>query len=392
MKPRLLVVNPSLHPPGGGNAVAAWGVQALLRDFRITLDLWTPPDFERINRYYGTSLQAALFERVRVAPASLRAVWRRSPVPLAALLRAVQSHRAKKLAGDFDVVITFNNEIDVGRRAMQYMHFPWRYWPRPDADIRWYHRIPGVLRLYYAITGRGFGFSRERAARNLTLVNSDWTGGKYSEAYGATSTTLYPPVFPSQQARPWSERENVFLALGRISPEKNLEAAIRILEQVRRLGHDVRLLIAGSPGRDTYVAKIRALVQEHPDWASMATDLPRSEIESLLGRTRYGIHSMIDEHFGIAVAEMAMSGMIPFIHQSGGATEILRDPRLTWSSVDDAAQKIVAVLADRVEQDRLRQQLAAQTRIFSYEHFANRLCGLAGTMAKESESATIATP
>ncbi len=372
MKPRLLVINPSLQPPGGGNGVAVWGLQALAQDYRITLELWEPLRLDAINRYYGTSLTAGDFEEIRVAPAILRMLWRIAPFPLASMQRAVQSRRARRIAQQFDAVMTFNNEVDVGRLAIQYTHFPWRYWPRPEADIRWYHRIPGVLPLYFHSTARMAGFSRARAAQNLTLVNSDWTGSKYREEYGADCTTLYPPVFPSRSQKPWAEREDTFLAIGRIAPEKNLETAIAILDRVRARGHDVRFVIAGSRGERAYVRRIEALVAERP-WASIASDLSREELERLIGSSRYGLHAMLDEHFGIAVAEVSMSGGIPFVHRSGGPMEIVGDARLLYDSVDDAAVKITQVLASAALQDELRARLVARSERFTFESFARQL-------------------
>jgi len=43
-RPRLLFVQPSLQPPGGGNGVAAWMLQALKDDYDITVVRMTASD------------------------------------------------------------------------------------------------------------------------------------------------------------------------------------------------------------------------------------------------------------------------------------------------------------------------------------------------------------
>jgi hypothetical protein len=58
-RPRVLVVQPSLQPPGGGNAVAAWMLQALVASYDVTALTWKEIDLDAINRYYGTSIRDA---------------------------------------------------------------------------------------------------------------------------------------------------------------------------------------------------------------------------------------------------------------------------------------------------------------------------------------------
>ena len=81
---RVLLVQPSLNPPGGGNAVAAWMVQALRECCEISILAWSPLRLDRINDFYGTSLAETDFELHLVPLAIRRAVtpclphWRSS--------------------------------------------------------------------------------------------------------------------------------------------------------------------------------------------------------------------------------------------------------------------------------------------------------------------------
>ena len=59
---RVLLVQPSMQPPGGGNGVAAWVLQALVPDHRVTVLSWRPVEVEPINRFFGTHLRP---ERLR---------------------------------------------------------------------------------------------------------------------------------------------------------------------------------------------------------------------------------------------------------------------------------------------------------------------------------------
>ena len=53
----MLIVKPSLLPPGGGETVAAWMIEALKDAYDVALVSWTRPDFKRVNEAYATSIR-----------------------------------------------------------------------------------------------------------------------------------------------------------------------------------------------------------------------------------------------------------------------------------------------------------------------------------------------
>jgi glycosyltransferase involved in cell wall biosynthesis len=362
---RLLMVQPSLDPPGGGNAVAAIALEALAAEYDVTLLMWHRPDLAAVDRYYGTRLQGV--KLAIVGPPLITRAADLTGLRLAALKRQILFRAARRAAANFDVILSMSNEIDVGRPAVQYVHYPWRAWPRPDHDLRWYHRLFGVLDGYYAFLQLVAPASKESIARNLTLTNSGWTGRLYEQVYAAPWRVLHPPVNGAWKPRPWSERENAFVIVGRISSEKEIERAIRI---VRALDPPMPLRIAGSIDDRSYYRRLRA--SAGPD-VTFHTDLTREALLDLLGRTRYGIHCMEEEHFGIAIAEMLHSGCIPFVRAGGGAVEIVPDPRLTWFSDEDAVAKIGATIADPARQEELRSYCAGRASEFSVERFRRGL-------------------
>jgi hypothetical protein len=83
---------------------------------------------------------------------------------------------------------------------------------------------------------------------------------------------------------------------------------------------------------------------------------------------------MVEEHFGIAPAELQRAGCVTFVHNSGGQVEIVgSDTRLTFGSVDDAAERITGVIENPVLEQELRGQAAERKNWFSTETF----CGCA---------------
>ena len=150
---RVLLVQPSMQPPGGGNGVAAWVLQALVPGHRVTVLSWRPVDVEPINRFFGTHLKANDFESV-VVPWHWRVIPDHLPVPATLIKLSLMMRYTRKVSAGFDVVFGIFNETDYGRKGIQYIHYPTYLRPRPEVDLRWYHAPQGGLNAYYALADR----------------------------------------------------------------------------------------------------------------------------------------------------------------------------------------------------------------------------------------------
>ena len=247
---RVLLVQPSMQPPGGANGVAAWALQALVAEHRVTVLSWHPVDIEPINRFYGTHLHRSDFDTIAV-PRSRRLLVDHLPTPMALIKLSLLMRYTRRVSAGFDVLFGVCNETDYGRRGIQYVHYPTYLRPRPEVDLRWYHPPQGGMNLYYALADRIADFSLDRLKANLTLVNSDWTGEQVSQLLGIKTRTLYPPVVDPAARPAWEERRTAFLAIGRISPEKEYERVMRILARVRERVPELTLTIVGTSDRHT---------------------------------------------------------------------------------------------------------------------------------------------
>src|SRR5690242_19761841 len=98
--------------------------------------------------------------------------------------------------------------------------------------------------------------------RNITLVNSDWTGRLAQQRYGFVTRTVYPPVTADVPDVPWDKREPGFVCIGRIAPEKELDRVIDIVAGVRRDVPDVTLHIVGTPEDRAYHRRIAARARD----------------------------------------------------------------------------------------------------------------------------------
>ncbi len=370
----ILMVQPSLQPPGGGYGVGAWILEALKDHHRLSLLTWRPVDLPVINDHYGTCLKESDMTFISAGNPILKRLLDALPVSASLLKFALLLRACKKMACNYDLVITANNEADFGVPGIQYIHFPWNYFPRPEVDIRWYH--PAFLvRLYYRMCEAVADFSVARMTANVTLVNSNWTAARVKARYGDINTrTLYPPAAGDFPDVPIQKRENGFVCLGRIAPEKEFGKIIRIIQRVREKGFGVHLHIIGSPGDPRTQSEITRKAKANPSWIFLDQDLSREALAGLMAQHRYGIHGMKDEHFGMAVAEMVSAGCIVFLPDSGGQTEIIGDAdALYYRSEAEAAGKIMRVLKDETLQSDMRVHLASRKDRFSTENFVRQI-------------------
>ena len=372
---RVLLVQPSMQPPGGSNGVAAWVLQALVPEHRVTVLSWEPVEIEPINRFFGTRLQRSDFDTFAV-PRSYRALTDHLPVPGALIKQSLLMRHTRKVSDAFDVVFGIFNETDYGRRGIQYIHYPTYLRPRPKVDLRWYHPPQAGLDLYYGLADRIAGFSMERMKSNLTLVNSNWTGAHVSGFLGVETRTLYPPVVDPAPGLEWEARRNAFVAIGRISPEKEYERVMAIMARLREQVPEIALTIVGTSDRHTqrYFESLTALARSLGPWIDIRQNLSRDEVRALMASHRYGIHGMREEHFGMAPAEMARAGMIVWVPRGGGQMEIVgHEPALMFETDDQAVQQIADTMTNAGEQRRLRDLLAFTSEQFSTTHFMQQV-------------------
>jgi glycosyltransferase involved in cell wall biosynthesis len=371
---KVLFVQTTLQPPGGANTVAAWMIEALKKEHAVSLLTWKHPNLEEVNRFYGTSLSESELSVYSVNPA-LRGIIHLDPDPASIQRQSYLMRLCKKLKGNYDVVISAENEIDFGCQGIQYFHYPYLYGKiQPDIDLSRHRKFWETLKGSYRPWMMVSGFSYSRMVNNLTLVNSDWTRNRVKECYGIDATTVYPPIPGKFHDIPWNDRENGFVSIGRFCPGKKFEMIIEILAKVRSRIPDIHLHIIGTPspfvGEREYYSKFIKFVKGNYPWVFLHENLSRGELIDLISRHRYGIHANIEEHFGIVVGEMIKAGCIVFVHNSGGQVEIVGgDDRLVYRTEGEAIEKIVRVMGDPDEQMSLIDYLKSRKEIFSMEKF-----------------------
>jgi glycosyltransferase involved in cell wall biosynthesis len=370
----ILIVHQDWRPPGGANAVASWVLEALKADYSLTLLTWESVPTEDINRFFGTSLRPADFKVIR-PNRWLRILFKLDPGPGSLQPGAYLMRLCHRIRRRYDLVMSASvEEMDLGGPGLLYIHYPElsRFWPKYrdcggkplGEQLRYLAR--GETRPWMVLAD----YSLERLKQNVLLTNSDWTGSLVEKLYGVKTKTLYPPVpAAGVDEVAWDRRANGFVAASRFNPRKRMDWIVSTLAEVRGFQSDLVLHLVGSKEEvgegPKHYRELRRLAEANSAWVRLHENLPRRELSQLIAGTRYGIHAQIDEHFGIAPAEILMSGGIPFVHASGGQVEITgRDPRLCFTTQAEAVQKILAVMGDGGAQATILADLAPRRRMF----------------------------
>lgn len=354
--------------------MAAWALQALRDEFHVTLGTLGPVDYENVNRNFGTSLREGDFE-VRLAPLHYKALERIIPTRGALLQLCMTMRLAQMLDAQehFDILLGTENEADFGRPGVQYVHFPWVYLPRPRNELNWFHYIPGFLTAYRVLCGRLGHISNEGLRRNLSLANSTFVAGAIRRVHSMDSIILHPPVPGEFPEVPWERKRAAVIAVGRIHPCKRWDMAVEIMDRVRQHGLELGLTLIGARDDREYGRRLAALAATRP-WFRILNDLTREQLIAEVAAHRYGIHTMENEHFGIAVAELLRGGTIPFVHDSGGPVEIVGGrEELRFRNAAEGAEKIAAINANSSLEQDLRDYLHQLRDCFSTERFCREL-------------------
>ena len=369
--------------------MALWAIEALKDYAELSLVTGGPVDLARWNQFYGTDIRAGEIEIIR---ASLPWTLFRTQ-KFAALRGALFQKYCRRIAGRFDLIIHTYGLCDFPVPTIQCVADfgfvrEWRNVLHPElAGYRqWWYADSPLRRAYWRACDATFLPDPEAIRRNLTLANSHWTAKLLKEKIGMCSQVVYPPVRGESAAMPWEKKENGFVCIGRVVPEKRMDAVIGILSRVRRRGHDVHLHILGKVDHSPFGRKIKRLAAKNRDWVFLEGCVWGEKKARLLASHRFGVNGTKHEAFGIALAEMARAGCVVFVPNSGGQTEIVDHPALAFENDDDAVAKLDAVLSNTEMQRRLALHVSRQASRFATENFVAAIRGLAEEMLAEKST------
>jgi glycosyltransferase involved in cell wall biosynthesis len=369
-------------------------VEALKRDYDVTLITGGKVDLPRLNAYYGTDLQPGEFTiREMRLPLGLH----RTP-KFAGLRGALFTRECRRLAPRFDVVTSHYNPCDFGVPLIQFVA-DFTFAPKLQQALdpttatvrRWWYGDTILRRAYLGLCERLAPSHADNWKKNVTVANSQWTAGILEREFGLVAHRVqFPPVPGNFPTVAWDEKESGFVCVGRVVPEKRMDAVIGILDQVRRRGFELHLHILGGLDDSPFAKKVQALASRHRDWVFLEGRVAGKAKRELMARHKFGINGRESEPFGIAVAELVKAGCLTFIPNGGGQTEIVDHPALTFENDDDAVRKIVAALQGRLLQTELSEHLHKRSEYLSVERFQETVRTLVAEFLGEKDRLSVA--
>ena len=371
----LLVAHPWMAR-GGSEATAVWTVNALQDEYDVTFVTAASVDWESLNRAYGTAVEPGRVNLLK-APA-LPGVD--SPLRFTHLQVRYFERYCHGIASGYELCLSAYNPICFGRPGIQLIgDFSFCEEMRKRLYIfgesRPQHRATWLRRLYLAV-GAAMEVKKPLLSErgDLILANSKWSADQLEAFFGVSGAgVIYPPVILPRTEMEVKRDPLGFVCLGRVVPEKEIERIVRILGQVRQSGYPVTLRLIGNLDDSEYSRGISDLIGKHRDWITPTGFLDLEAKQAILASQTYGLHACRIEAFGIAVAEMASMGCVPFVPSTGGAGEILPFPELQFATDEEAVAKIIEMLGSPDRMQYFRSQLPGLMEQFGPEKFMNQL-------------------
>jgi len=262
-----------------------------------------------------------------------------------------------------DCIVSTADDTPVPRPAIAYVHLPQYNWT--NGAHRW------LLRAYDRFWSSVGGAKPDVVEKMKLLANSTYREQELREIYDTDPTVLHPPIEVDafQSDTPWDERDNTFLLIGRVAPDKQLNNGVRVVSALRERGHDVSLRIIGPIEDESFADELRRAAADVP--IQLEGRVARDTLVDAITSSKYGLH-LKEEGFGIVVAEMVAGGCLPFVRVNGGQTDIIPTPDLQFGSVAEAVETVDSALQSESRARELRKEIPSPTR-FSTKAFKRSL-------------------
>jgi alpha-1,2-mannosyltransferase len=299
-----------------------------------------------------------------------------------------------------------------GCQTVAYVHYPTvssDMIARVQSRVRMYNNadrfaasrfLTAVKVLYYRAFAALYGWCGKACA--CVMVNSSWTKGHIDKLWGVDSTIVYPPCNVEDLSRIPLTRPRLdkagnavkkdksslrVVSVGQFRPEKAHVVQLAAWKALKKLSpkfpkiENAILVFVGGCRDNADRERLEDLQQSVKDLeiensVEFHVDVPYEEVRRQLSRASIGLHTMLDEHFGICVVEYMAAGAVPIAHASGGPfLDIIRDEAdgitgFTADNVPAFAEALEHVLLmQRPDREDIAQRARRRSKMFTAEKF-----------------------
>ena len=225
----------------------------------------------------------------------------------------------------------------------------------------------------------------ERVARDnpfetadVVITNSKYIAKLIKMLWHGDALVLNPPVrvrdFEPHSKKPFEERDDAVIMIGRVSPEKRIEDVIDAIA-LTETKPTLRVVGGLTPFTLSYKRFLEKKAREKGVKVEFYPNVPRKELIKIATSSKIFVHATVGEHFGIAVVEGMAAGCPVIVHNSGGPYEDITDYGhygLVYNSVEELAEKIDKLMQPKTWEHYHMLSLKRAKR-YSEEEFAKKL-------------------
>ncbi len=364
---------------GGGDYLPLAFAAVLQNECNLTMAVDSAANIERASKAFGIDIDMSKVKVVQVTPPNY------DPKRHTVLLSIHRFRMLKKLAKDADVCISTASIMDFGKPSHQFINML----AFGDDDFTAYVQNPasparaGILKRvksYFteAILRPLLGMRSKRSIicdkREHIYPNSFFVEGLMKKFYGPfNSSVFYPPTLLESKLDATERDPLKVIYIGRIIPEKRIEALIDIVEEARAItGLDIKYQVAGRLEQTPSYGRKLSKMAEERDWLSFTGALYGEEKERFLLSGSYALHAERLEAFGISIVEYLNAGNITIVPDEGGTPEIVDSPELAYHTNADAAKILARLITDDAFRKEQQRHCAERARFFSREVYLQR--------------------
>ena len=393
--------------PGGGQLVCASAAVALdstgLEPILTSVFRFNP---ELYMKWYGINI--CKYKSKALIPFEVKAfgLWSRLYAWYPAKL-AIDRFNASLIFTDEEAYKPLVNYRGV--KIVEYMHFPFEVAINTNRGMGSVHEEDPYIverygrlfmRIYWNIFRKMLShYLRENPFydASLVLANSKWTADLVKVIYGERPVVLNPPIAPntevSTSTRPFEERRPYVVMLGRFSEEKRYHwVAQELAPKLIREVPGSRIFIFGGVTTQTqqnYMNEVIKLARSAGLRVSsnieadadiiIISNAQRDIINKIMGSSRAFLHSTVNEHWGIAVAEAMARGLPAVVHKSGGTwTDLAEEGTagLGYDDLDEAIDALARLITDKETWNHYSSEGIKRVRELTLDSFTKKLDSL----------------
>ena len=173
---------------------------------------------------------------------------------------------------------------------------------------------------YYHTFCKLYAFSGH--ATHFSFTNSSWTHNHILSLWKEPLKTriLYPPCdITSLTNLPIPNRQKLLISIAQFRPEKNHMLQLEVFKDFQKSpqGKDIQFVLIGGArdaGDEKIVARLRIFIEKHAlKNVEVVVNAPYSSLRQYLSLATAGLHSMRDEHFGIAIVEFMVRVFLTYL-------------------------------------------------------------------------------